>query len=103
MTAKTLATALPLTVTDTNRMGCTVISKKNITKLAKNYDITPFTSKMLPFIPISLFIIKVSCIYMHIPVFFTSFADTGGTAAHAPTTPRSAKAIAHARVYINKV
>lgn len=58
---------------------------------------------MLPIIPISRPIIKVSCIYMHISVSFTFFADTEGTTAYGPTTLCGALAIAHARVYINKV
>ncbi len=58
---------------------------------------------MLPITPISLLIIKVSCIYMHISVSFTFFADTEGTTAYGPTTLCGALAIAHARVYINKV
>lgn len=55
---------------------------------------------MLPIIPISLLIIKVSCIYMHISVSFTFFADTEGTTAYGPTTLCGALAITRAYILI---
>lgn len=100
MASKSLATTLPLTVADTHRTRCSVISKKNITKLAKKCNITPFTNKMLLITPTSLPIIKVSCIYMHISVSFTSFADTRGHGALWPPPPAQRPIhLVHARMY----
>lgn len=100
MARRPLSAVLPLTVTATHRTGCAVISKKNITKLTKNYDMTLFTSIMLAITIVNTPIIKVSCIYMHFLTYFTASAVTIVMAASVYTgCAQRAGPYARARIY----